>query len=119
MATLCPRGVGSQSIRFFETLSMGRIPFVISDRYIFPLDHQIDYDQFIFKIKENRIKHLPDEIAGFFARTSVDRIRKMGLLARNTWLSFFAPSRFDRFVELTLLEVLREKRCLNKSRLRS
>ena len=119
MATLCPRGVGSQSIRFFETLSMGRIPFVISDRYIFPLDHQIDYDQFIFRIKESRIKHLPDEIAGFFERTPVDRIRQMGLLARNTWLSFFAPSKFDRFIELTLFEVLRKKRCLNKSRLQS
>ena len=43
VATLCPRGFGVQSIRFYETLSAGRIPILISDHYVLPLENLINY----------------------------------------------------------------------------
>ena len=113
IATLCPRGVGTQSIRFFETMAMGRLPIVISDRYVFPLKEIIDYDRFTVRIKETRIGQLPEQMGDFFDRSSMDDIRKMGKLARQVWCDYFSPTKFEKYMRLTLSEVVKKRRRMN------
>jgi len=115
VATLCPRGVGTQSIRFFETLSLGRLPIVISDRYVYPLNSIIDYDRFIIRINENHIHELPETLTAFFSKTAPAEIQQMGKLARKTWQTYFSPGMFENYLYLTLSEVLKEGRGLNRS----
>jgi hypothetical protein len=50
---LCPRGKGLNSIRFFETLRLGRIPVLVSDDTKLPLEEKIEYDQFMVRVPED------------------------------------------------------------------
>ena len=40
---LCPRGRGSNSIRFYEALNFGKIPILISDDVKLPLESKINH----------------------------------------------------------------------------
>ncbi|MDO8514979.1 MAG: hypothetical protein Q7S14_00630 [bacterium] len=44
--TLCVKGSGNFSVRFYETLSLGRIPLVIDTDCVFPLEEKINYREF-------------------------------------------------------------------------
>jgi tetratricopeptide (TPR) repeat protein len=113
MTTLCPRGFGVQSIRFFETLSAGRIPILISNHYRLPLEGQIDYSGFIWKIDEDKILELSSEIETLF-KTFTDReLIERANTARQTWQQYFAPSRRGEFMYLNLRDVLKKDYCLN------
>lgn len=59
---LCPRGKGTNSIRFFETLRMGRIPVLISDDTKLPLDGFVDWDEVIVRVPEDDLGSLMDRI---------------------------------------------------------
>jgi hypothetical protein len=48
---LCPRGDGNQSLRFYETLSAGRIPIIIDTDLKTPLDGQIDLSSLSITLK--------------------------------------------------------------------
>ena len=112
-SVLCPRGVGVQSIRFFETLSAGRVPVLISDDYMLPLDDHIDYSAIVWNIAESRILDLPDEIEKLFRSESDDEIGQRAEKARRTWQMYFRPSKRGDFVNLTLKEVLKRDYRLN------
>jgi len=54
--SLCPRGYGIQSIRFFETLSLNTIPIYIGDcKTKFPLDWLIDWDEISFRFNQDLV----------------------------------------------------------------
>jgi len=50
---LCPRGQGLNSIRFFEAISAGRIPILISNDTKLPLSNIIDWSDIIIQLNEN------------------------------------------------------------------
>ena len=56
--TLCPRGTGLNSIRFYETMSNGRIPMLISENCRLPLDDIINYEEFCFKIMHDQMSEI-------------------------------------------------------------
>lgn len=59
---ICPRGKGLTSIRFFETLRMGRIPILISDDIQLPLDWMVDWSDFIIRVPECEISTVVDRV---------------------------------------------------------
>jgi hypothetical protein len=86
---LCPRGVGLNSIRFFETLRFGRIPVLLADDTKLPLDWLIKYENFVVFVPEAAILD---------ARKHVDE-----------WLSshnLVLASQQARYISLTLLNNL-------------
>lgn len=53
---ICSRGKGNFSMRFYQTLSMGRIPLLLDTKTILPFDKYIDYHDFcIIGKTENEI----------------------------------------------------------------
>ena len=94
VATLCPRGFGVQSIRFFETLAAGRIPILLSDNYILPLENYIDYSTFMWKIGEGETMSLPNQLADLFESHSLDELIEKSDKARQTWQNFFRTNLF-------------------------
>jgi len=80
---LCPRGEACSSIRFFETMRAGRVPVLISDRYVLPEGPR--WSGFILRIPESSIASIP-EILKTFEDEAVER----GRLAKLAWDTFFS-----------------------------
>jgi hypothetical protein len=60
--TLCVRGAGNFSYRFYEALCMGRIPILIDTDTSLPFEKVIDWSNYIIKIDENKLDQLPSLI---------------------------------------------------------
>lgn len=100
---LCPRGYGLNSLRFFETLSFGRIPVLISDNAKLPLEKTIDYSKIIIRLPEKEIHLLPQYIDKFMNENDMKEASK---LARATWSRYFRISEFDTFMQVALREII-------------
>lgn len=55
---LAPKGDGNYSIRFYEALSLGRIPVLIDTNVVLPLEDKINYDSFIVRVPFKEIKNI-------------------------------------------------------------
>lgn len=80
--TLCIRGAGNFSYRFYEALCMGRIPILIDTDISLPFEKVIDWSNFIIKIDEKELQQLPKLIKECKIN-SID-IRKM-------WEEYLSP----------------------------
>jgi hypothetical protein len=58
--SLCPRGYGASTVRFWESLQAGAIPVLISDNMELPKN--FNWEKCIIRIKENKVKHILDRI---------------------------------------------------------
>jgi hypothetical protein len=93
---LCPRGYGSSSYRLFETLKSGRVPVIISDRWVPPKGP--DWRNFAVFVPESRVTDIPRLL-----QSLEHRAREMGRLARCAWEEWFAEDViFHRSIEWCL-----------------
>jgi len=98
---LCPRGRGSNSIRFYEALNFGKIPILISDDTKLPLMSKINYSEFSIKIPEkdfSKIENYIDE----FLRTH--DIKTASEKARETSMKWFSADSISDFVNESIKE---------------
>jgi len=84
---LCPRGIGSSTIRVFETMRAGRVPVIISDAWIEPPVG--DWSSFSLRVPERDVEHIPEICARHLHLAT-----SMGELARRTFAQFFSPATF-------------------------
>lgn len=96
---LCPRGGGLNSMRFFETMSIGKIPILISDFAKLPLEKEIDYSKFVVRVPENKIKNIKEYIDDFMFKVD---IKQASVLSRSMWLNYFSPDKIDYFLEKSI-----------------
>lgn len=89
--SLCPRGNGSSSIRFYETMCMGRIPVHVSDAYVPPFGEDIDYSQFCLFIPESEVKQAGRMLRAWLARRGKEELMAMCRMARQVWERHFRP----------------------------
>ncbi len=89
--SLCPRGNGSSSIRFYETLCMGRIPVHVSDAYILPFEEDIDYREFCLFIPEAEVGMAGAILRKWLAGRSTEERMAMCRTARQVWERYFKP----------------------------
>ena len=80
---LCPRGMGTSTLRLFEVLAAGRVPVIISDDWVAP--NGPDWDSFSIHWPESRISELPAELERRESEASV-----MGIKARQAFDEWFA-----------------------------
>ncbi len=64
--TLAPKGDGNFSVRFYETLALGRIPVLIDTDVVLPLEQHIDYDEVIIRIPYQHLDQLPQILADWY-----------------------------------------------------
>jgi hypothetical protein len=81
---VCPRGVGTGTLRLFETMSLGVAPVLVSDPYVLPRGPR--WDTFLLRVPERKVHRL-SSILGPLAASSAER----GARARQEWLTWFAP----------------------------
>ncbi len=93
---LCPRGGGTSSFRLFETLALGRVPVIISDKWTPPRGP--DWPSFSLHVAERDISQIPALLEAREAQAP-----DMGRLARQAWDEWFAADvLFHRIVEWCL-----------------
>jgi hypothetical protein len=96
--TFCLRGAGNYSVRLYETLAMGRIPFVIDTDFRLPLNGSINWERHcVFATDKNVCQALID----FHQKISEEDFQKMQVNNRNLWLQFL--NREAYFTTLSIL----------------
>lgn len=83
---LCPGGLGPNSYRLYESLEMGIAPVIISDEWV-PSEGP-EWDNFSVRIAESEVYKIPAILEEKEAEYS-----KMGQLARQAWLDWFAKDK--------------------------
>ena len=63
--SLCPRGYGKQSFRFYEVMQLNSIPVFIYNGDWFPFDKYINWDDFSVVIHENEIESLKEKLLSY------------------------------------------------------
>lgn len=81
--SVCPRGVGTGTLRLFEAMSLGVAPVLVSDRYVLPRGPR--WDDFLLKVPERNVHRLPAILRGE-STSSAER----GVRARRQWRAWFA-----------------------------
>ncbi|MDB4992170.1 MAG: hypothetical protein JWL75_415 [Parcubacteria group bacterium] len=102
--TLAPRGAGNYSLRFYETLSLGRIPILIDTDMKLPFEDRISYDDFIIRIPWKEINQLPDIIRTRFQNTTNEEFIEMQRKARKVFAEYLYLPAFLKiaFSELSI-----------------
>jgi len=83
--TFCSRGVGNFSVRFYETLAMGRIPVLLNTDCRLPLDNEINWKQHCVIIEENDAKKMPERILEFHNSKSESEFINLQNSNRKLW----------------------------------
>lgn len=94
---MCPKGVGLNSIRFFESLRMGRIPVLISDDAKLPLEHKLNYEEFCVRVPENEIENSSKFVFKFTQNNDIIRASQ---IAQQVSLTYFENT--ESFLKMSL-----------------
>lgn len=94
---LAPKGDGNFSLRFYETLAMGRIPILIDTDCALPLGRFLPYDQVMVRVPYQEINNLDVIVSGLYSSWSPEDFVAKQQAARN----FFRDNlRYDSFFNL-------------------
>lgn len=100
--TLCVRGYGNNSIRFFEALCCGRIPIFIDTDCVLPFDFIIDWKKYCVWVEEKDIHKIPEKVLEFHQKLSSEQFKNLQIEIRNIWLKYFTPEGFYKHLYLHL-----------------
>ena len=84
---LCVRGAGNYSARFYEALSIGRIPVFINTDCILPLDDQINWKNHCLWVEGESCDIIVDKLNSFHQNLSKYEFEKLQILNRQLWLN--------------------------------
>ena len=100
--TICNRGRGNFAIRFYQALSLGRIPVLIDSDMVFPFEDEINWDDVI--IKANNEAELAKKIVLWWQNKSEEDVINAQLQCRKIYEKYLTASSFSKILEQTLLE---------------
>ena len=99
--TLSNRGKGNFSIRFYQVLSLGRIPALIDTDMVFPFENEIDWDKIIIKTKTE--KALIKKITSFWETKNDDEIIEIERKCKEIFDYYFSTKSYgNRVFELLI-----------------
>lgn len=95
--TFCMRGGGNFSVRFYETLALGRIPVVVDTDLKFPFQESIDWNKHCVLVKED-FSDFEVQIMSFYNSISQQDLIQLQLENRKIWENCFTKEGY--FVSL-------------------
>lgn len=102
MYTMCVRGDGNYSYRFYETLSCGRIPIFVDTDCVLPFDSIIDWKKYCVWIDKKEVPYIAEKVADFHAEHSQDDLIEMQHKCRQVWEDWITPTSFFKNLHLNL-----------------
>jgi hypothetical protein len=88
--SLCVRGTGNYSGRFYMALNAGRIPVVFDTDIVIPWEDKLH----LIKVSVNSLEKIGDLILEHFEQTTEQELRIMKLENRAAYHQFLAPEKF-------------------------
>ena len=112
--TVCMRGGGNFSVRFYETFSLGRIPIFINTDCVLPLDEIIDYKEYMIWVEQEEIPYIAEKVIDFHESLSNNTFKDLQVECRNLWKDFLTKNGFFR-ESTTCNEVIIYRFCFCKN----
>lgn len=100
--TICNRGRGNFAIRFYQALSLGRIPVLIDSDMVFPFEENINWNDVI--IKANNELELVEKIVIWWQNKSDLDVISAQLKCREIYEHYLTDSSFSKFLEQKIHE---------------
>jgi hypothetical protein len=94
--TLCVRGRGNYSLRFYEALCCGRIPVLVNTDCVLPFENQINWKDYCVWVEDSDISRIGEILSDFHARISDVEFKELQLACRKLWLDYLSPESFMR-----------------------
>lgn len=94
--TLCPKGYGGNTFRFFEAMQLGSVPYLIGEPDTRPFAELLPWDE--FSLHSSR----PDEVSHVLEGLDRDSLGAMGARAAQVWMN---ELRYQRWCKYVLLEL--------------
>lgn len=96
--TICMRGGGNFSVRFYETLSLGRIPIFINTDCVLPLDEIIDYKKYLIWVDQSELSLMPQKIVDFHNSLDQANFKQLQVNCNELWRNYLTfPGFFSHF----------------------
>ncbi len=83
--TFCMRGVGNFSVRFYETLAVGRIPVLLNTDCRLPLSDSVDWEKHVIIVDASKKESLEAQILQFHTSKSEEEIKAIQKNNRLLW----------------------------------
>ncbi len=96
--TFAPKGDGNYSLRFYEALSLGRIPVLIDTDVRLPLENKIAFNEFIVRVPWDNIDRLPEYLMQFISAHAQGGLAPVAMRAREAFERFLYMPAFLRAV---------------------
>lgn len=100
--TLCVRGYGNNSMRFFEAMCCGRIPVLLNTDCVLPFDFLIDWKKYCVWVEEDDINRIPEKVLEFHNKLTNEEFKALQTALRNIWNTYFTPQGFYKHLYLFL-----------------
>ncbi len=104
--SLAPRGFGLNSFRFFESLSLGIPPILVSSDCALPFAEAVDYSQFCFCVPAE-VETAVTAITDILRNTSAEQRNAMAAAARSAYDNFLSAHVFPLLLYRQLSRLLR------------
>ena len=82
---LCMRGAGNFSVRFYETLAMGRIPVFVNTDCLLPLEDKIDWEKHVVWVEYKDRHHIEEKIVNFHSKLDEISLNELFKSNRKLW----------------------------------
>lgn len=93
--TVCMRGGGNFSQRFYETLCLGRIPIFVDTDCLLPFQDEIEYKSIFPWIDVKDLPNIADIVKDFHANLSSDNFVNLQKTCRQLWLEHLTLEGFN------------------------
>tara|TARA_B100001248_G_scaffold139327_1_gene104601 strand:+ start:29712 stop:30806 length:1095 start_codon:yes stop_codon:yes gene_type:complete len=91
---LTPRGGGNFSYRFYETLSLGRIPLFLNTDCVLPFEEFINWKDTLLWVEEDELANAPDIAAKVHQQTSEEGFIKKQEACKTLWKEWLSYDGF-------------------------
>ncbi|MDD4627886.1 MAG: exostosin family protein [Candidatus Peribacteraceae bacterium] len=100
---LAIKGDGNYSYRFYEALSLGRVPLFLDTECVLPLEDHLDYSAFIVRVPLSGLPRIDQAAAAFWRDCPDEKFAEMQRKAREAFASRLSVKAFFRFAVEKLL----------------
>lgn len=83
---VCVRGGGNFSVRFYETLAMGRIPVFVNTDCLLPFSQEIRWKEHVVWVESSEVDQIGDKILAFHAQLDPVSFLDLQQANRKLWL---------------------------------
>lgn len=102
------KGNGNYSQRFYETLSLGRIPLFVDTECVLPLESSIDYRECCVFVDYNKLARIGEMLSEFHQQLEPERFVSMQKRAREIFEKFLRVDGFTKHLARNLHRMSQE-----------